>query len=81
MYYVTYKFAACFWYIIRAVYVNGHCLSNRFYDDEHRPERSWDSVDASDFAKKTFNPIRVFVEDPDLQPNPEKDVISLSIGK
>ncbi|XP_022688578.1 tyrosine aminotransferase-like isoform X1 [Varroa jacobsoni] len=63
-----------------AVYVNGHCLSNRFYDDEHRPERSWDSVDASDFAKKTFNPIRVFVEDPDLQPNPEKDVISLSIG-
>ncbi|OQR77491.1 tyrosine aminotransferase-like [Tropilaelaps mercedesae] len=55
-------------------------ISNGFHNEEQRIERSWSFVGASDFAKNTFNPIRVFVEDPDLQPNPEKNVISLSIG-
>ncbi|XP_003741425.1 tyrosine aminotransferase [Galendromus occidentalis] len=57
--------------------VNGHSTLNvpNNYD-----RRQWTDIDASSFAKNTFNPIRTFVEDPDLQPNPEKNVISLSIG-
>ena len=31
-------------------------------------------------ATKTFNPIRNIVESIDLKPNPEKEMISLSIG-
>ena len=31
-------------------------------------------------AKKTFNPIRNIVESINLKPNPEKEMISLSIG-
>lgn len=61
---------------------DGESLLNGFHHN-HEPRhstRSWKDVDASDFAKNTFNPIRQFVEDPELRPNDEKDVISLSIG-
>lgn len=40
---------------------------------------SW-SVEASVMAKTTFNPIRNILETMDLKPNPEKPMISLSIG-
>ena len=41
--------------------------------------RSW-SVGPSDMAKNTFNPIRNIVDTMRLNPNKEKDAISLSIG-
>lgn len=41
--------------------------------------RGW-NVKASDFAKGTLNPIRAVVENMKLAPNPEKKMISLSIG-
>eukprot|EP00095_Tigriopus_kingsejongensis_P009478 maker-scaffold322_size207131-snap-gene-1.15 protein:Tk09478 transcript:maker-scaffold322_size207131-snap-gene-1.15-mRNA-1 annotation:"tyrosine aminotransferase" len=37
-------------------------------------------VSASNMAKNTFNPIRNILETMDLAPNPEKEMISLSIG-
>ena len=40
---------------------------------------SW-RVEASVMAKTTFNPIRNILETMDLKPNPEKPMISLSIG-
>ena len=40
---------------------------------------SW-NVEASVMAKTTFNPIRNILETMDLKPNPEKPMISLSIG-
>ncbi|KAK6632140.1 hypothetical protein RUM44_007170 [Polyplax serrata] len=43
-------------------------------------QKVWD-VRASDLANKTFNPIRVVVEGLHLEPNPNKQMISLSIGK
>lgn len=44
-----------------------------------RTRQSW-NVRASDIAQKTFNPIRAIVEGMDLQPNPQKPMIALSIG-
>ncbi|GFS44477.1 tyrosine aminotransferase [Trichonephila inaurata madagascariensis] len=41
--------------------------------------RGW-NVTASSFAKETINPIRVVIEDMKLTPNPDKKMISLSIG-
>ncbi|GFW60938.1 tyrosine aminotransferase [Trichonephila clavipes] len=41
--------------------------------------RGW-NVTASNFAKETINPIRVVIEDMKLTPNPDKKMISLSIG-
>ncbi|KAK3603784.1 hypothetical protein CHS0354_042788 [Potamilus streckersoni] len=40
---------------------------------------SW-NVPSSQFAKNTFNPIRSIVDGMKLTPNPEKDMIALSIG-
>ena len=39
------------------------------------------NVRASKFANNTFNPIRNIVENLKIQPNPEKPMIALSIGK
>lgn len=39
------------------------------------------NVKASKFAKKTTNPIRAIVEHLNVQPNPEKSFIPLSVGK
>ncbi|CAN7992065.1 unnamed protein product [Ixodes hexagonus] len=44
-----------------------------------RVRNSWNSP-PSRFATNTYNPIRGFVEDAGLTPNPEKTLISLSIG-
>lgn len=38
------------------------------------------SVASSQMARRTFNPIRAVVDGMKLEPNPEKDLISLSIG-
>ncbi len=43
------------------------------------PASGW-SVPASKLARNTFNPIRNILETMDLQPNPSKKMISLSIG-
>lgn len=40
----------------------------------------WD-VRPSDMSNKTFNPIRAIVDNMKVQPNPNKTVISLSIGE
>lgn len=42
--------------------------------------KSW-NVRASDFAVNTHNPIRAIVESLQLEPNPNKQMIALSIGK
>ena len=39
------------------------------------------SVRPSDMAKKTFNPIRAIVDNMKVKPNPNKTMISLSIGE
>ena len=41
--------------------------------------KEW-KVNASTLAKKTFNPIRNILETMNIAPNPEKQMISLSIG-
>ncbi|GIX79893.1 tyrosine aminotransferase, partial [Caerostris extrusa] len=46
---------------------------------EPNTRRGW-NVRASEFATGTVNPIRVIIEDMKLTPNPEKKMISLSIG-
>jgi len=40
----------------------------------------WNQVTASDYGKNTFNPIRTILETMKIKPNPEKKMISLSIG-
>ncbi len=44
-------------------------------------KRSKWSVSASDMAMRTYNPIRTVVDSMNLKPNPDKEVIALSIGK
>jgi len=39
------------------------------------------SVKSSEFANKTHNPIRAIVDGMKIQPNPDKQMIALSIGK
>lgn len=39
------------------------------------------NVKPSDMSNKTFNPIRAIVDNMKVKPNPNKTVISLSIGK
>lgn len=39
------------------------------------------NVKVTNFAKLTHNPIRAIVEGLRLEPNPEKQMIALSIGK
>ena len=40
----------------------------------------WSKIGCSSMAMKTFNPIRNIVESINLKPNPDKEMISLSIG-
>lgn len=47
---------------------------------ERTTRRAW-NVKASNFATGTLNPIRMVIENMKLTPNPEKKMISLSIGK
>ena len=42
-------------------------------------EEEW-NVNASNLAKNTFNPIRNILETMNIQPHPDKPMISLSIG-
>ena len=42
--------------------------------------KTW-KVEASFIAKRTNNPIRSIVENINMEPNPEKCVIALSIGE
>merc|ERR1712223_692585 len=46
----------------------------------HGRSRSWNKVRASLMSKNTFNPIRNILETMTLTPNPDKKMISLSIG-
>ena len=39
------------------------------------------NVAVSDYGKNTFNPIRTILETMNIKPNPEKKMISLSIGE
>ena len=41
--------------------------------------KRWE-VPASSMAKKTFNPIRSIVDHMKIEPNPEKEMIKLSLG-
>ena len=43
-------------------------------------EKRWRPLAAADLAKNTFNPIRNILETMVIKPNPEKKMISLSIG-
>lgn len=56
---------------------------NSHMNDNHvkkrRSHKSW-IVEASDIARNTFNPIRSIVDGMKLTPNPDKDMIALSIG-
>ncbi|CAK8672528.1 tyrosine aminotransferase-like [Clavelina lepadiformis] len=45
----------------------------------HRNTTKWD-VRSSQTANNTFNPIRALVDEMDIRPNPEKKVITLSLG-
>lgn len=47
---------------------------------EERVERGW-NVRPSDFALNTTNPIRAIIENLDIEPNPEKQFIPLSVGE
>lgn len=46
-----------------------------------KPARKAWNVKVTDFAKNTHNPIRAIVEGLKIEPNPEKQLIALSIGK
>jgi tyrosine aminotransferase len=48
------------------------------YDGDYR-EKAW-AVTASQMARNTFNPIRNIIESMKIEPNPEKELIRLSIG-
>ena len=48
---------------------------------KRRVTRETWSVPCSDMAKKTNNPIRKIIDEMKLEPNPEKDMIPLSIGE
>jgi tyrosine aminotransferase len=48
--------------------------------NQQNKEKQW-SVRSSEFAKCTFNPIRSIVDSMKLEPNPDKYMIALSIGK
>lgn len=46
----------------------------------HKVNRTW-NVKPSKFAINTTNPIRAIVENLNVQPNPEKSFIPLSVGE
>ena len=65
--------------------INGSDNMNQNDNHNHmakkrRSHKSW-NVEVSDIARNTFNPIRSIVDGMKLTPNPEKDMIALSIGK
>ena len=43
-------------------------------------EKRWRPLAAADLARNTFNPIRNILETMVIKPNPDKKMISLSIG-
>lgn len=43
-------------------------------------QQTW-SIPSSDYTKRCCNPIRSIVEGMNLNPNPEKPMIALSVGK
>ena len=43
-------------------------------------EKRWKPLAAADIARNTFNPIRNILETMVIKPNPDKKMISLSIG-
>ena len=47
---------------------------------QNTEKRTWNKVRGSMMSKNTFNPIRNILETMTLTPNPEKKMISLSIG-
>lgn len=60
-------------------------LRHKYEEDHHQiqhsfVEREW-NVRPSDFALNTTNPIRAIIENLDIEPNPEKQFIPLSVGK
>lgn len=48
--------------------------------DDNPPKKSEWNVQASKFAVNTTNPIRAIVEHLNVQPNPDKAFIPLSVG-
>lgn len=48
--------------------------------DEEPLEPEW-NVRPSDFSLNTTNPIRAIIENLDIEPNPEKQFIPLSVGE
>lgn len=63
---------------IRALFWVFQCFS--FKDMSTAKRRRW-HIPASVTAKTTFNPIRSIVDRMKITPNPEKQMIALSIGK
>ena len=65
--------------------VDNKVINNNSYSDDilierkNRRREEW-RVNASIVAKNTFNPIRDLLETMTIVPNPEKKMISLSIG-
>lgn len=46
----------------------------------HHQKSPW-NIKMTSFAKKTDNPLRKIWEGPKIEPNPNKELISLQIGK
>ena len=68
--------------IIQSLHLNGNGLSNGYMNGKakgHHRRHEW-KVNASVVAKNTFNPIRDVMETMTLTPNPNKKMISLSLG-
>lgn len=49
-------------------------------DHDDRVELEW-NIRPSDFSLNTTNPIRAIIENLDIEPNPEKQFIPLSVGE
>jgi hypothetical protein len=57
-------------------------LTHQQHIKAQRSQRSsWGSIQASYMAKNTHNPIRKIVDGMKLTPNPQKEMIALSIGE
>ncbi|KAI3387583.1 hypothetical protein SNEBB_001034 [Seison nebaliae] len=57
--------------------VSGDDEADEYHSDA---ENTWSTVEATSYAKLTINPIRKIVEEMKKERNPEKKMISLSIG-
>ena len=60
---------------------NVHISNHQNMRGQRTQKKSWSHIQASNTALKTFNPIRNILETMTLTPNPEKKMISLSIGE